>query len=242
MGAIDGKHIAIQQPADTGSEFFNYKHFFSVILLAMVDANYRFVYVDVGAAGRAGDAGVFADSALRQALTANTLDIPEPSILRGTSTKVAYHVVGDDAFPLTSYMMKPYPHRNLVKQKRVFNYRLSRARRVVENAFGILAHRWRIFLTTIKLSPDKVTDIIFAACCLHNFMIGKNIGNYSGVADVENEDHTVIRGMWRTDTSLNGLQPGSNRNAPRNAKGQREVLTDYFNNQGSVPWQDNMIV
>ena len=70
LGAIDGKHIAVQQPADTGSEFLNYKHSFSVILFAMVDANYKFIYIDVGAAvgaaGRAGDAGVFADSALNK--------------------------------------------------------------------------------------------------------------------------------------------------------------------------------
>ena len=66
LGAIDGKHVAIQQPSDTGSKVFNYKHFFSVLLLAMVDANYRFTYVDVGAAGRAGDASVFADSLLKK--------------------------------------------------------------------------------------------------------------------------------------------------------------------------------
>ena len=70
--------------------------------------------------------------------------------------------------------MKLYPHRNLEQKHRIFDYRLLRARRVVENAFGILAHRWRVFLTTIKLSPDKVTDLIFAACCLHNFMVEKN--------------------------------------------------------------------
>jgi hypothetical protein len=100
LGAIDGKHIAVQQSADTGSEFFNYKHFFSVILLAMVDANYKFIYVDIGAAGRAGDAGVFADSSLKKALLTNTLDLPDAVALPGVSTNVSHHIVGDDAFPL----------------------------------------------------------------------------------------------------------------------------------------------
>jgi hypothetical protein len=106
--------------------------------------------------GRAGDAGVFANSALQKALTINSLDLPDAVALQGISTKISHHVVGDDAFPLNARLMKPYPYRNLEKEKRIFNYRLSRARRVVENAFGILAHRWRVFLTTIKLSPEKV--------------------------------------------------------------------------------------
>ncbi|XP_028418701.1 uncharacterized protein LOC114544198 [Dendronephthya gigantea] len=168
LGAIDGKHIAIQQPADTGSEFFNYKHLFSVILFAMVDANYKFIYIDVGTAGRAGDAGVFADSALNKALRTNSLDLPDAVALQGISKMIPHHIVGDDAFPVSNRIMKPYPYRNLEKEKRIFNYRLSIARRVVENAFGILSHRWRVFLTTIKLTPDKVKDIILqlAACTI----------------------------------------------------------------------------
>ena len=134
----------------------------------MVDANYKFIYVDVGAAGRAGDAGVYAESELKRAITSNSLDLPPRTNIAGISNKLEYHIIGDDAFPMTTSLMKPYPHRNLGKEKRIFNYRLSRARKVVENAFGILAHRWRVFLTTIKLSPDKVTDIILATCCLHN--------------------------------------------------------------------------
>ena len=63
------KHIAIQQPCGSGSEFFNYKHFFSVLFLALVDANYKFIYVDAGAAGRAGDAGDFHDSILKIAVS-----------------------------------------------------------------------------------------------------------------------------------------------------------------------------
>ena len=66
----------------TQDQFFNYKHYFSIIVLAMVDANYKFIDVDVGAAGRAGDAGVFADSALKKALATNGLDLPEAVELR----------------------------------------------------------------------------------------------------------------------------------------------------------------
>lgn len=210
--------------------------------MALVDANYKFIYVDVGAAGRAGDAGVFADSTLKQALTSNSLDLPSSSTISGISSKIEYHIVGDDAFPLTMRIMKPYPHRNLVKEKRIYNYRLSRARRVVENAFGILAHRWRVFLTKIKLSPDKVTNVILAACCLHNFMVEKNKAGYAAAADLENSDHSVSRGSWRSDAALTILQPTPSHNASRNAKLQRDLLANYVNDCGSVPWQDNMVI
>lgn len=243
IGALDGKHIAIQQPPNSGSEFFNYKHFFSVLLLALVDANYRFLYVDVGAPGRAGDAGVFAASSLKQALERNTLNLPPAKTIEGIPCPVNYHIVGDDAFPLSKNIMKPYPQRNLDRAKRIFNYRLSRARRVVENAFGILANRFRLFLTTIKLSNDKVVSLILAACCLHNFMVETNKHTYLSVQDVENTDqHIITTGTWRNDPPLTGLSTSSDRNPAHIAKQQRKELTDYFiSNLGSVPWQDYMI-
>ena len=185
---------------------------------------------------------MFADSTLKQALTSNSLDLPSSSTISGISSKIEYHIVGDDAFPLTMRIMKPYPHRNLVKEKRIYNYRLSRARKVVENAFGILAHRWRVFLTKIKLSPDKVTNVILAACCLHNFMVEKNKAGYAAAADLENSDHSVSRGSWRSDAALTILQPTPSHNASRNAKLQRDLLANYFNDCGSVPWQDNMVI
>jgi len=144
---------------------------------------------------------------LKKGLTTDSLDLPEASSLPGISTKISHHVFGDDAFPLIMGMMKPFLYRNLDKQKRIFNYRLSRARRVFENAFRILAHRWRVFLTTIKLSPERVTGIIFAACCLHNLMIEKNKASYTSAADLENADHTLVRGTWRNDHALNSIQP-----------------------------------
>lgn len=150
-------------------------------------------------------------------------------------------MVGDDAFALTTNMMKPYPHRHMDKSKHIFNYRLSRARRVVENAFGILASRFRVFLTTIKLSPQRVTYLILASCCLHNFMVENNKQTYTSAGDAESGDHTFTSGLWRADPPLHSLPPCTDRNPTRSAKQQRQLLTSYFSGAGAVAWQDHMI-
>ena len=122
------------------------------MLVALVDVSYKFLYVDVGAAGRASDAGVYGQLMLKKAIASNTLSLPCPTPLpKRSEFELNYHIVGDDAFPMSVNLMKPYPQHNLEPQKRVFNYRLSRARRVVENAFEIPAHRWRVFLTTVNM-------------------------------------------------------------------------------------------
>ena len=66
----------------------------------------------------------------------NPLGNPAPKCLPGRKKPVPHVLVGDDAFPLTSYMMKPYPQTGLNEEKRIFNYRLSRCRCISDNAFG----------------------------------------------------------------------------------------------------------
>ena len=83
--------------------------------------------------------------------------------------KMPYVIVGDEAFPLKRYMMRPYPGRGLSESERIFNYRLSRARRCSENAFGILSSRWRIFHRTMDQAPETVDELIKATVVLHNF-------------------------------------------------------------------------
>nr|CAI5819401.1 unnamed protein product [Callosobruchus analis] len=133
IGALDGKHVILSSPIHSGSEFINYKGTFSIVMMALVDAEYCF-YVDIGCQGQISD-------------------------------------VADDAFSLSQYLMKPYPgtHKKGSKERH-FNYRLSRARRFVENVFGIMSSIFRVLRKPMLLNPQKATNIVMACSLLHNFL------------------------------------------------------------------------
>ena len=181
LGALDGKHVAIRPPANSGSQYFNYKHFNSIVLMALVDASYRFIYIDVGNYGRVSDGGVFNNCTLSMALEKNTLNFPKDRQPPGWPMALPYVVIADDAFALKSNIMKPYGSHGLTVDQRIYNYRLSRARRVAENAFGIMCSRFRIFGKPIELSADKAKIITIAACCLHNLLL-RNASSASSYA------------------------------------------------------------
>ena len=170
IGALDGKRVLISKPPRSGSEYYDYKGHFSLIMMALVDASYKFMYVDVGASGRASDAGVWERCGLRDAIEKNKTHIPPSAPIPFTNRQCPFVIVGDDAFPLKTYLMKPYPGKDLPDEKLVFNYRLSRARRTSENAFGILAGRFQIYKKPINTLPENVKDIVFATVVLHNYL------------------------------------------------------------------------
>ena len=95
VGAIDGKHIVINKPHSSGSFYSNYKHTFSIVLMAAVDANYKFIYIDVGCNGRVSDGGVFRESSLGKAMEDKSLGVPKEEPLKGGVTDVPYVFVGD---------------------------------------------------------------------------------------------------------------------------------------------------
>lgn len=192
----------------------------------MADDDYCFTYINVGASGSASDGGVFKDCSFYQQLVNGLL--PENGV-----------IVGDAAFPLKSYLMKPYPGVNLSVEQKVFNYRLSRARRIVENTFGILVSRFRIFEKPIPTNLDTVDKIVWAACALHNWLRKKSKFYITATCvDREDEHGNFLPGSWRNEiTALDSISNQGSNHSANIAREKRELYKNFFVNAGSVSWQ-----
>ena len=142
--------MSIRSLPKSGSLFFNYKGYFSLVLLALVDANYRFIFVDIREYGLNCDSNVFQFSNFGKKYLNDNLNIPGLKCWPNYQQEgpLPHVIVADEAFPLLHSLMRPYPRSRestIPCNECIFNYRLSRARMVVESAFGILAQRWRVF-------------------------------------------------------------------------------------------------
>lgn len=235
IGAIDGKHIVVECPANSGSNYFNYKGTFSIVLLALVDHGYNFTCIDIESYGSNSDGGIFAKSVLKRALENNKLDIPSDCV-----------ILGDEAFPLQTYLMKPFTRRNIfTDREKIYNYRLCRARRIVENAFGILVSRFQIFKRPIALSPEKTIKLTKAACALHNWIRKTSRNSNTISVDIEDTElGQIVPGSWSNEPNPLGLTHfgiPQQRNYLTEARQKRNDLADYFMGEGSVNWQTRMI-
>lgn len=228
---MDGKHINIQQPEHTGSDFYNYKGYFSTVLLALVDSNYCFTYIDVGAQGRMNDSTIFNNSPLKKKIEDGSLNFPTWGVL-----------LGDEAFALKTYLMKPYPRRlALSTEEKIFNYRLSRARRIVENAFGLMVMRFRIYRTPIYVNPTKVDKIVKATCALHNWLIKTSPHSYAPMGTMSTEERS---GQWMLEprsSYIGNLGYQGSNNYTNEAEQRRNKYKNYFMGEGAVPWQISRI-
>ncbi|GBP23647.1 hypothetical protein EVAR_80264_1 [Eumeta japonica] len=92
---------------------------------------------------------------------------------------VPFVIIGDEAFALDKNLMRPFPEITLAREKRIFNYRLCRARRSVECAFGVLCNKWRVLHTPLLVNPNFATHIVKAACVLHNYVRRRDGYNYN---------------------------------------------------------------
>ncbi len=187
-------HLAIQKPRKAGSYYFNYKYFPSIVRMALVDGNYKFTWVDVGSYGPSLDAQIFEDCELKSMIDQDVIGFPPADHLPDDNKDTPYVFVGDDAFPLRTYMMKPYGRHGLDIPQRIYNYRTGRCRRECENTFGILANLFGFLLTTIKFQPDIASTIVLAAICCHNLMRIRYPVNQNAVMDREDANNQVIPG------------------------------------------------
>ena len=252
LGAIDGKHVVIQAPPRCGSLYFNYKKTHSIVLLAVCNASYEIILADVGDNGRQSDGGVYTNSKIGYAIDNNLLQIPPPGIIAnsGKTKKYPYVFVVDDAFSLKTYMIKPYPGNIRELSEQIYNYRLSRARRVIENAFGILATRFRIYRRPIIANVDLVKNVVKATIALHNFLLisqrEQDAYTYCphNFVDQNGRRGRVIPGQWRQDigataglSRLDRNARGSN-NSSKSVQKVQDDYKEYFNSpEGVVTWQ-----
>lgn len=249
LGALDGKHIATKQPENSGSYFYNYKGFFSVVLFAIVNANYEFIYVHCGTNGRVSDGGVLMETDFGELLESGQLHIPSATsypIQRNVCLPFAF--LGDEAFPLKENLLKPFPSKGISHDEKIYNYRICRGRRVVENAFGILAIRFQVLQTTMRVDVDNVEIIVLACCALHNFLRRKS-SSYLTASSVDWEDTStgqLTEGEWRKSVrELVGLQRIGRNTKTKESESLGEVVRvlykDYYNSEGSVSFQESMI-
>lgn len=221
LGAIDGRHVPIIKPPKTGSRFRNYKGYYSMVLQAVVDAYYRYIFIDVGGRGSQSDGGTFKASLFYKALKQKKIQIPSESKLPDSDFILPFFFLGDGAYPLMQNLMKPYPRNQRTLKQRLFNKKLSSTRVCVENAFGYTCRKWQILKTTINKSLSIVKDIIKCTCLLHNIII-----------DSEGKDNIVIDAL-EDDTLLPTRLPKKNDSEDVEfvvgyGKEVREDLCTYF--------------
>ena len=195
--------------------------------MALSDASRKFVVIDVGAYGRQSDANIFENTTFWHALKSNSLNIPAPRPFPGTDDTQNLVFCGDEAFALRTDFLRPFSRRDLNHDRSVFNYRLSRARRVVECAFGRLAALWKVFDRPLRCSVHTVDSIVKACCVLHNMTIDKEKSFL--------DDNPPLLNMPR----IAGTRV---RNTARNAQEVRDEFMQYFvSDVGALPWQDNLV-
>lgn len=226
VGAVDGKHVAIVPPSNRGSFFYNYKGFHSMVLMAVVNARCEFIRCDFGTNGRVSDGG--------RMLNNNALKLPLPCKSKCSTHPLPFVFIGGDAFAMRNNILKPFQYGEPIKERKMYKYRLSRARRTVESAFGILASKFRIFHTAINMSVTNIESVVKACCVLHNF-IRRSQGIDTLDHNIPDNNHT--QDMEAAFTPLD-REHGQVSNQ---ANQVRDMFVQYFSGEGTATWQDDMI-
>lgn len=201
-GAVDGTHLQILAPSENPNDYYNRKGFYSIVMQAILDHQYRFLDVYIGWPGKAHDARIFKHSSI-----CNRLSNYLPQLTTFVNAvNVPLHLIGDAAYPLSHFLMTPFKG-NLNQVQARYNYKHSSARMVIENTFGRLKSRWRKLVKRFDGKLPFFVDVVTACCVLNNL--------------IELDGQEVIQEWTRTvqiDPNIGG------ENAVYNAKTIRYVI------------------
>ena len=124
IGCIDGKHIRVECPKLSVTLYYSYRGFFSIVLMALCDANYCFTLFDLGQYGSNNDSGILANSEMGKMFEENQLNVPpDCKLSEDDEHSLPHFLLGDEIFPLKKWLMRPYPAKNAIEEERIYNYR-----------------------------------------------------------------------------------------------------------------------
>lgn len=173
FAAIDGCHLRlIRCPPGPGTrkDYWCFKSFYSIIMMAMVDGRGRFLWCSAGMPGNCHDSTLLQSSGIWPRLRTLCQVVQE----RVGDVMVPAMILGDNAFPFRSYLMKRFSHANRTPEQRAFNKRHASSRVVIENAFGSLKMRFREVFRGSESSPENLKFAALAAVTIHNLMLDRN--------------------------------------------------------------------
>ncbi|VEN39227.1 unnamed protein product [Callosobruchus maculatus] len=201
-GAIDGTHIFVTVKKEQQDSYIDRYRRHSINLMVICDASKMLTYAFVGFPGSAHDSRVFQNSLLYQEIEQHG-----PNSIFLDDQK--YHIIGDSAFPLKTWLMTPYKGNNLTVSQKYHNYCLSAERVVVEHTIGTIKGRWRRLQYINTYHICKSIEIATAACVLHNFcLLNNDIWAEQAVHDrwdVNNGDTEPFAGRIKRDRIKNML-------------------------------------
>ena len=158
VGCIDGKDSHIKCLSEAGSLFYNHTQFLSMVFQGVADSESTFVSIEKGAYGKQSDGDTFSAFTCCPFFEDFESTLPKSASFEGSGTEVPFVILGEEAYLLKTYLMKPFVRKDLSSEERVFNYRQSRGRRCVACAFGTLTAKLR-FLNKTVIQKFKDRDI-----------------------------------------------------------------------------------
>ena len=144
---------------------------------------------DFGVCGSTNDSSVLRNSGLHKAFEENKFNVPAPTEVEGFEDPLHYFLLEDKIFPLKTCLVRTFLG-SVDDSQKTFNYRLSRNRSTIENAFGIFVGRWQIFKWSIRASIETVRSMIGTCVCLQNYLQTTQSSPYTpqGFIDIERFD------------------------------------------------------